>query len=205
MNYQPRSARPMLVIGAIVLGGWALLVAFIVYGDRNPDTSQPPAIGRKLQQLKLQPLVAADQPIESKELAGKVVLINFWGTWCGYCRMELPALSDLYFRHKDNPDFSFVSVSCSGDVASENEQSLREETESFLKSKDYQFPVYQDQGGVSRRAILELAELKDRGFVFPMTLILDRAGTVQAISPGYAPGGAAEMSNKVEKLLAKGK
>jgi thiol-disulfide isomerase/thioredoxin len=193
----------MLLVVAIVLGGWALLVVFIVYGNRNPPAApQRPGIGRKLEQLKLQPLVGPNQAIESKDLLGKVVVINFWGTWCGYCRMELPQLAELHLRHKDNPHFQFVSVSCGGDVRAETEHDLREETESFLKSKDYQFPVYFDKDGFTRRGVVETAELKDQGFVFPMTLILDRTGKVQEIFPGYAPGGATLMSEAVDRLLA---
>jgi hypothetical protein len=49
--------------------------------------------------------------------------------------------------------------------------------------------------------VVELAQLERQGFVFPMTLVLDRAGAVRGIFPGYAAENSATIENLVEELL----
>ena len=49
--------------------------------------------------------------VSLKDFRGKVVLLDFWATWCGPCIHELPGLKALYEKHKDNPDFVLISIS----------------------------------------------------------------------------------------------
>jgi beta-lactamase regulating signal transducer with metallopeptidase domain/thiol-disulfide isomerase/thioredoxin len=51
------------------------------------------------------------ETVSLKDFRGKVVLLDFWATWCGPCIHELPGLKALYEKHKDNPDFALISIS----------------------------------------------------------------------------------------------
>lgn len=68
------------------------------------------------------------------ELRGKVVLVNFWQTWCPHCRNELPHLSEMYNRYKDK---GLVILGVSRDDKQQNEQQLLD----FLAKETISFPI----------------------------------------------------------------
>ncbi len=69
--------------------------------------------------------------IELKDLRGKVVFIDFWATWCGPCRMEMPHIEKLFQEFKGNNGLAFLGAS--------NEE--KNTVTGFLKKNDYNFPI----------------------------------------------------------------
>ncbi len=184
-----------------------LLVAFAIflvtrYGLRRPLEfgERHPAVGSQLDEVQLQGL-SPDVPaaIGPAELRGKVSLINFWGTWCPPCRIELPHIDELGNDLARNEDFQLFAVSCGGGGEPELLFSLREQSLDYLRSRGIGLPVYADLGAVTRRSVNSLL---DGGFAYPTTLLLDREATIRGVWVGYETGLEKEIRASVENVLA---
>ncbi len=99
---------------------------------------------------------------------GKVVFINFWATWCGTCKVEMPSMEKLYQRFKDH-GFEMLTISVDKD------QSL---IDPFMKKYNLTFPVLLDPDN-------EIAKQKYKTTGVPETFIVNREGLIihKAIGP----------------------
>lgn len=118
-------------------------------------------------------------------LRGKVVLLEFWATWCPPCRDSIPALNKLYEKFKDrNFELLAVSVDEGRDVSSI--------VGSFVKEHAVIYPVLLDDHGVNR--------LYEVGGI-PVMFVIDKDGRVVNKHVGFIPGLAESLSNEIEALL----
>jgi peroxiredoxin len=84
----------------------------------------------------------AGRAVKFGELRGKVVLLNFWATWCPPCRKEMPAMERLHQRYKDR---GLVVLALSQDQASS------QEVRAFVDDLELTFPVWHDRDGLVGR------------------------------------------------------
>ena len=73
------------------------------------------------------------QPVKLSDFFGKPIVLNFWASWCGPCKSEMPAFQSVYEEYGDQVQFVMVNVGEHMDEAT-----------AFLATTDYTFPVYFD-------------------------------------------------------------
>jgi thiol-disulfide isomerase/thioredoxin len=124
--------------------------------------------------------------VSLNELRGKVVFLNFWATWCGPCREEMPSMEALYQRLKNN-DLEFIAV----DIM-ENETDVG----AFIKQNKINFPVALDIAGTVG------SDYRVRGI--PATFIINRNGKIIFAAAGARNWNAPAVVSAFEALLDSG-
>ena len=197
----PRSSRVgfWLLMGLVLI----VLVMWRLYPPRTSggrDGAAHPAVGRKLPWLALKRLTGKAEDVSADDLQGKVTLINYWGPWCGPCRVEFPHLYELRQSFREQPAAQILSVSCSGyEGPEDNSPDEIKATEEFLREQNADMPTYYDPFFKSRRQLLETAGLRE--FTYPTTVILDRSGTIRGLWQGYVRGDELAMHRLMKELV----
>ncbi len=117
------------------------------------------------------------------EYRGDVVMINFWATWCGPCRQEMPLLDDLYQRYQ-RVGFNLLGVNIDDDS---------NRAMAMIRELGVDFPVLFD----NRKEVSKMYDVD----AMPVTVIVDREGTVRYVHQGYKPGYEEKYLNEIRTLL----
>ena len=123
------------------------------------------------------------QNLRLSEYRGNVVMINFWATWCGPCRQEMPLLDELYTRY-ERVGFSLLGVNIDDD----SRRAMQ-----MIEDLGVSFPVLFD----ARKEVSELYEVE----AMPVTVLVDREGNVRHVHHGYKPGYEDKYLDQVRSLL----
>ena len=121
--------------------------------------------------------------IKLSEQAGNVVLVNFWASWCGPCRKEMPLLNELHEKYSPL-GFTVLGVNVEQDTA----QARR-----FIEDNPVKFPVLLDTSNDVSRDYEVVA--------MPTTAIIDRHGIVRYLHKGYKEGDEDKYRKMVKKLV----
>jgi peroxiredoxin len=122
------------------------------------------------------------KPLTLDQLKGQVVLINFWASWCGPCRQEMPILEQLYHSYQA-AGFTLLGV---------NVEPKEGDAQKFLKGTPVSFPILFDPDS----KVSKLYEVSG----MPSTIIVDRKGTVRYVHHGYKPGDESEYLDQIRAL-----
>jgi thiol-disulfide isomerase/thioredoxin len=123
--------------------------------------------------------------INLAQFKGQVVMINFWASWCGPCRTEMPILEDIYKKYKPM-GFTMLAVNVEPDTAA---------AEAWLAklSKPVTFPVAFDTDS----KVSKLYKVPG----MPTTVFVDRKGNVRVLHKGYKPGDENVYLTQIRSLL----
>ena len=125
----------------------------------------------------------AGKNLKLSEMAGNVVLINFWASWCGPCREEMPLLNALHNKY-EALGFTVVGVNVEEDVNG---------AKSFLQNFPVDFSVLLDNSNQVSKQYQVIA--------MPTTVVVDRDGNMRYLHKGYKSGDEAKYRQVVKKLV----
>jgi peroxiredoxin len=160
--------RPVRVLAILMATALAVPSVAVTVQDEAPDFTLKSLDGSNLR---------------LEEYRGQVVLINFWASWCGPCRQEMPLLDRLHQRYEDT-GFAVLGVNVEGEEAPARE---------LIDRIPVTFPVLIDKG----QQVSELYDLE----AMPSTVVVDRDGVVRYIHRGYKPGDEAKYVEVVKELI----
>lgn len=126
---------------------------------------------------------SAGQTVSLEDFQGQVVLINFWASWCGPCRQEMPLLDALHQRYEPL-GFTLLGINVEEDSAL---------ADKFLSGTPVNFPILYDRENSVSKSYDVIA--------MPTTIILDRTGKVRFIHHGYEPGYENDYQDQVRSLI----
>ncbi len=125
----------------------------------------------------------AGKPVDLSQFKGQVVMLNFWASWCGPCRTEMPILEKLHEKYKPM-GFSMVGVNV------EPDSKLAVE---WLKATPVTFPILFD----TKSEVSKLYQVAG----MPSTVIVDRKGNLRWLHRGYKPGDENEYQDQIRALV----
>jgi thiol-disulfide isomerase/thioredoxin len=158
------------VIGALLLAA-LLSAAPVLAGDATGPAAEFTLPAR------------TGETVTLSSLKGQVVLINFWATWCGPCRKEMPLLEQIQKKYAPL-GFTLLGVNVEEDTAM---------MDTFLKDVPVTFPILLDPAnGVSK--LYDVSAM-------PSTVIVDRKGNIRYIHHGYKPGDESKYQDMIRQLI----
>src|SRR5579871_6190378 len=166
-----------ILLAVIAVG----LVVYLAIQSPTQDDSQPATAPDIAMQLE-----KSGPPTHLKDLRGKVVLIDFWATWCLPCRISMPGLEKIYEKYKDQ---GLVVIGISTD-----DSKTRDEVPKTVKDLGVTYPiVYADD-------IFDLHE-KYEWASLPKLYVIDKKGKERNLISGVGPSTEADLDKEVAQHL----
>lgn len=121
--------------------------------------------------------------VRLEELRGDVVMLNFWASWCGPCRQEMPHMDDI---QKEFEDYGFHVVAV-------NVDQNRADADRFLAAVPVDFTILFDE----KSDVSQLYQVQ----AMPTTVMIDRDGQARFLHRGYQPGYEDKYRAEIRQLI----
>lgn len=167
----------------MVVGGFfgTIAMTLLLYSCQRPQTEI--SEGLRAPALEIQDTVT-DQKVNVEQFEGKVLLVNFWATWCPPCREEVPSITALHSELSGDGRFALITI-------------LYKDTPKaafdYMKTNGFSFPVYADHDGTTSK------RYKVTGV--PETYVVDKKGILRKKVIGALDWSAADARAFINTLL----
>jgi peroxiredoxin len=121
--------------------------------------------------------------VSLSQFKGQVVMLNFWASWCGPCRQEMPLLESIYKKY-NKLGFTMIGVNVEPDSKA---------ADAWLKETPVSFPILYDRDS----KVSKLYDVEG----MPSTVIIDRSGKLRKLHRGYKPGDENEYLDSIRALI----
>jgi thiol-disulfide isomerase/thioredoxin len=154
--------------------------AILVSSCMHPSTETPALeVGSPAPAFKLPDLNG--QQISLDQYKGKVVLLDFWATWCNPCRISMPLLEQLQKEYPNNLVLLAVNL-----------QDARDDVREFMRQQHLNSQVLLDEKGTIG-TVYGSSQI-------PMQVLVDKQGIIRDIRIGFGPGSISQLRAEIERL-----
>jgi len=157
-----------------LIAGMLVLIGVLAFSSIGNIESSDLVAAQRMGQVSMDGKDAPDftlknlegETVSMADFEGKVVLVNFWATWCGPCRVEIPDFVEL-MKEKDTSKFAIVGITVQSGSA--------EQIQQFASNMGMNYPVLHGENNV----IMGLAQEYGNVRSIPTTFLIDKDGTIQ--------------------------
>ncbi|MCH7904018.1 MAG: TlpA family protein disulfide reductase [Armatimonadetes bacterium] len=169
-----------LVKKLVLFGAAGLVIAIVASALSTSDIEQ--AVGKKIPEWTMTSIDGEE--FSSKDLKGRVVLVDFWASWCPPCRTASPFMQELHERYGDQ---GLVVIGAN----------TGEDAEGVAAT------AYRDEHGYSYVITHDNQKLVDEWGVegLPTFVFIDRDGKIDTVEVGFGPPSKKQFEKTIEKLL----
>jgi thiol-disulfide isomerase/thioredoxin len=160
--------------------GCALLMVLGIFGCGRPASDGPAEVGRTAPNFTVPDL--SGRKVSLDQYRGRVVILDFWATWCGPCRMSMPVLEQLQQQYSKNLALLAINI-----------EEPPELVKNYVQRQKISSTVLLDQDGKIGRTY--------HSDSIPMQVLIDKDGVIRHIQVGYSPGMATQLRDEINKLL----
>ncbi|MEH3114318.1 TlpA disulfide reductase family protein [Pedobacter terrae] len=145
-------------------------------------------------------LDANGNTVSLKDFKDKIMVIDFWATWCMPCKAALPGMQLLVDKYKNDPDVKFLFIHTK-EITGESFSKVRDQSLAYFKAHDFTLPLYVDlkDKDTKKNKVAECFKVSG----IPHKVIVDRNGFIRLNSVGFGgstPDLVAEMTAVIEKV-----
>ncbi len=123
------------------------------------------------------------------EVAKNAVLVSFWATWCGPCKLEMP--------HVDAMDKEFEAQGFEGISISIDDARAYSQARAYVKGRKFQFNALFDKES-------KVVAMYNPSKTLPYTVIIDKSGKIRHVHTGYNPGDEEKLKAEIKAILDEG-
>lgn len=191
MNDKKKLAIVIVALVVVIAGS---LAVYNVYKDRvDPVTGQVTEASQAMSDITVAAAQAkapdftmedaAGKTVKLSDFQGKPVVLNFWTSWCSYCKEEMPYFESAYKQYGDQVQFIMLNNAKSERTSGAGQ--------AFIKQSGYTFPVFYETAGKA------VGQYGLRGF--PATIFIDADGNV--VSRNFGAITEEKLSQNIKSLL----